>query len=145
MGKFCHGPSRRLYCGRMTTETGFIRGVDFVYIFTQDIEKAADFYGGTLELPERARYGKMPGIEYQAGNLTLAVIQADAFGVEFSTSDQSIAFKVDDVPASREKLEAAGVEFTADTIDSGVCHMAFFNDPDGNNHLLHHRYAPKDA
>ena len=110
----------------------------------RDLAEARAFYGGLLELPERARYGQMPGVEYQAGNLTLAVIQAEAFGVKFSKSDQSIAFSVDDVVASRARLEAAGVEFTAETIDSGVCHMAFFNDPDGNNHLLHNRYAPSE-
>jgi catechol 2,3-dioxygenase-like lactoylglutathione lyase family enzyme len=128
------------------TETiGFISGVDFVYIYTEDLEKAEAFYGGTLELPERTRYGRMPGVEYQAGNLTLAVIQSEAFGVDFAKSTQSIAFHVDDVAESREKLEAAGVSFVADTIDSGVCHMAFFHDPDGNSLLLHNRYAPTNA
>ncbi|MGH2958539.1 MAG: VOC family protein [Solirubrobacterales bacterium] len=126
----------------MTTDTGFIKGVDFVYIFTEDLAKAEAFYGGTLELPELKRYGQMPGVEYQAGNLTLAVIQAEAFGVKFTTSDQAIAFQVDDVEASRAKLEADGVKFTADTLDSGVCHMAFFDDPDGNGLMLHNRYAP---
>ncbi|MBJ7354750.1 MAG: VOC family protein [Thermoleophilaceae bacterium] len=129
----------------MTESTGFIKGVDFVYVFTEDLAKAEDFYGGTLELPELKRYGQMPGVEYQAGNLTLAVIQSEAFGVDFAKSSQSIAFQVDDVAAARAKLEAAGVKFVADTIDSGVCHMAFFNDPDGNSLMFHHRYAPKDA
>ena len=129
----------------MTEESGFIRGVDFVYIFTEDIAKAEAFYGGTLELPELKRYGQMPGVEYQAGNLTIAVMQPDAFGMPFAKSSQSIAFKVDDVAAAREKLEAAGVSFVADTIDSGVCHMAFFSDPDGNSLMFHNRYAPADA
>jgi catechol 2,3-dioxygenase-like lactoylglutathione lyase family enzyme len=122
--------------------TGFITGVDFVYVFTEDIAKADAFYAGTLELPELKRYGKMPGIEYQAGNLTIAVIQSEAFGQKFTPSSQAIAFQVDDVAAAREKLEAEGVSFVADTIDSGVCHMAFFKDPDGNSLMFHHRYAP---
>lgn len=126
-------------------ESEFIKGVDFVYIYTEDIAKAEAFYGGTLELPELKRYGQMPGIEYQAGNLTLAVMQPDAFGVEFAKSTQGIALHVDDVAAARKKLEEAGVSFVADTIDSGVCHMAFFSDPDGNSLLFHNRYAPADA
>jgi catechol 2,3-dioxygenase-like lactoylglutathione lyase family enzyme len=128
----------------MTTQTGFITGVDFVNIFTRDIEVGHAFYNETLELPELKRYGQMPGIEYQAGNLTLALMQPDAFGMEFSASLQPIAFQVENVADSRAKLEAKGVEFMADTIDSGVCHMAFFKDPDGNQLELHQRYAPKD-
>jgi catechol 2,3-dioxygenase-like lactoylglutathione lyase family enzyme len=129
----------------VTEKAGFIKGVDFVYVFTEDIAKAEAFYAGTLELPELKRYGQMPGIEYQAGNLTVAVIQSEAFGQPFAPSSQSIAFQVDDVAAAREKLEAGGVSFVADTIDSGVCHMAFFQDPDGNSLMFHNRYAPKDA
>lgn len=126
-------------------ESGFVTGVDFVYLHTKDIVKAEAFYAGTLELPELKRYGAMPGIEYQAGNLTLAIMQPEAFGVEFSQNSAGIGLHVDDVAASREKLEAAGVSFLSETIDSGVCHMAFFTDPDGNVLLLHNRYAPPDA
>ena len=54
------------------------------------------------------------------------------------------AFHVDDVAAARAELEAKGVEFTGDILDTGVCHMAFFMDPDGNDLMLHHRYAPHD-
>jgi predicted enzyme related to lactoylglutathione lyase len=50
---------------------------------------------------------------------------------------------VDDVAAARAELEAKGVEFEGDTFDTGVCHMAFFTDPDGNDLMLHHRYAPR--
>jgi predicted enzyme related to lactoylglutathione lyase len=51
---------------------------------------------------------------------------------------------VDDVPAARKELEAKGVEFAGETFDTGVCHMALFTDPDGNDLMLHHRYAPRD-
>jgi predicted enzyme related to lactoylglutathione lyase len=85
----------------------------------------------------------MPGVEFETGSLTLAVIQSEAFGQRFERNPNGIALRVDDVPKAREELEAKGVEFTADTIDSGVCHMAFFKDPDGNALLLHHRYAPR--
>jgi predicted enzyme related to lactoylglutathione lyase len=87
----------------------------------------------------------MPAGEFQAGNLTLALLQPDAFGQEFRTSSSWVALQVDDVEAMRADLEGKGVEFQRDTIDSGVCHMAPFTDPDGNTLILHHRYAPKDA
>jgi predicted enzyme related to lactoylglutathione lyase len=122
-----------------------ITGTDFAYIPTQDFERAVTFYGETLELPELKRYGKMPGIEFETGNLTLAIIDSKAFGQEFHPNANGIALQVDDVAAARELLEGRGVEFVADTIDSGVCHMAFFKDPDGNSLLLHQRYAHKDA
>jgi predicted enzyme related to lactoylglutathione lyase len=122
-----------------------IGGVDFVYVPTREFDRAVQFYGEVLELPLSARYGKMPGAEFETGNLTLAVIQPDAFGVEFHANKNAIALHVDDVAAAREKLESLGVTFTADTIDSGVCHMAFFEDPDGNALMLHHRYAPRQA
>ena len=120
-----------------------ITGVDFAYVPTTDIERAVDFYGNVLGLPESARYGQMPGVEFETGSLTLAVIQSEAFGQKFERNANGIALRVDDVPKARKELEAKGVEFIADTIDSGVCHLAFFKDPDGNELLLHHRYAPR--
>jgi len=120
-----------------------VTGVDFAYIPTTDIDRAVDFYGNVLGLEESARYGQMPGVEFETGSLTLAVIQSEAFGQKFERNANGIALRVDDVPEARKELESKGVEFIADTIDSGVCHMAFFKDPDGNELLLHHRYAPR--
>jgi predicted enzyme related to lactoylglutathione lyase len=54
-----------------------------------------------------------------------------------------LALAVDDVAAARTELEAKGVEFLGDILDTTVCHMAFFKDPDGNDLMLHHRYAPR--
>jgi len=122
-----------------------IGGVDFVYVPTQDFDRAVQFYGEVLELPLSARYGKMPGAEFETGNLTLAVIESDKFGVEFRPNKNHIALRVDDVEAARAKLESRGVGFGADTLDTSVCHMAFFEDPDGNALMLHHRYAPRQA
>jgi predicted enzyme related to lactoylglutathione lyase len=87
----------------------------------------------------------MPASEYQAGNLTLAVMQSDAFGIEFRPSSSMVALAVDDVEAKRKQLEEHGIEFRGGILDSGVCHQAFFADPDGNLLALHHRYAPKEA
>jgi catechol 2,3-dioxygenase-like lactoylglutathione lyase family enzyme len=126
----------------MTTQTPLITGTDFVVVATQDIKAAEEFYGGVLGLPLSKRWGKMPAAEFETGTLTLAVMQSDAFGMEFRASNQPIALRVDDVAAVREVLESRGVEFKAGIIDSGVCHQTFFEDPDGNTLGLHHRYAP---
>jgi catechol 2,3-dioxygenase-like lactoylglutathione lyase family enzyme len=129
----------------MSTETSLVTGVDFVALPVTDYDAAAEFYGGVLGLPFVKRWGDFPAGEFQAGNLTLALVQPDAFGQEFRTSTTWVALQVDDVEGMRASLESQGIEFQRDTIDSGVCHMAFFSDPDGNTLLLHHRYAPKDA
>jgi predicted enzyme related to lactoylglutathione lyase len=120
-----------------------VTGVDFAVVWVKDFDAAIDFYGSTLGLPESARYGQMPGVEFETGNLTLAVMEAKAFGQEFEPSKHPIALQVDDVAAAREQLEAKSVTFHADTFDSGVCHQAVFSDPDGNQFILHHRYAPR--
>ena len=120
-----------------------VTGVDFVVVVTKDIEAAEAFYGGVLGLPVGARYGRSPGVEFETGNLTIAVMQADAFGMQYAVNPSPIALQVDDTHAARAELEAKGVEFVMDTIDSGVCHMAIFRDPDGNALMLHHRYAPR--
>jgi predicted enzyme related to lactoylglutathione lyase len=123
--------------------TSLIGGVDFVYVPTADFDAAVEFYGTVLGLPCTARYGQMPGAEFETGNLTLAVIESKAFGIDFQAINHPIGLHVDDVDAARAELESRGVAFKADTLDSGVCHMAFFEDPDGNALMLHHRYAPR--
>ena len=128
-----------------TTTEQLIRGVDFAYVGTQDFDRAVDFYGNVLGLPQSARYGRKPGAEFETGTLTLAVIESEAFGLEFSPNRNAIALHVDDVEAARAELESQGIRFLMDTLDSGVCHMAAFEDPDGNVLMLHHRYAPPGA
>ena len=127
----------------MSDNGSLVKGVDFVTVSTQDFDRAVDFYTNVLGLPESARYGSSPGVEFETGSLTLAIVQSEAFGMEFRTNNHPIALHVDDVEAARAELESRGVEFGADTLDSGVCHMAFFSDPDGNALMLHHRYAPR--
>ncbi len=121
-----------------------VTGTDFVTVFVRDYEAAKGFYGGVLGLESSAEYGKIPGGEFETGNLTLQVMDAEAIGREFEPSTHPIALHVEDVEASRAELEGRGVGFLAETIDSGVCHMAIFADPDGNVLMLHHRYAPRD-
>lgn len=128
----------------MSTETSLLSGVDFATVFVRDYPAAVEFYGGTLGLEHSVDYGKIPGGEFESGNLTLQVMDAASIGREFEPSTHPIAFRVEDVGAARAELESKGVSFLGDTIDSGVCHMAPFADPDGNTLMLHHRYAPRN-
>ena len=124
------------------TEAAVVTGVDFVAVPARDIEESAEFYGTTLGLPLVKRWGEMPGVEFQAGNLTLALMDPTAFGQEFRPHAVPIALHVADVAAARDQLAAKGVQFVTDVFDSGVCHQAIFLDPAGNALGLHHRYAP---
>ena len=127
----------------MSTTKTLVTGTDFIAVATKDFDAAVEFYGTVLGLPESKRWGQMPAAEFETGNLTIAVMQSDAFGIEFRPNNHPIALRVDDVEAARAELESRGVEYKGDTIDSGVCHQALFEDPDGNVLDLHHRYAPK--
>jgi catechol 2,3-dioxygenase-like lactoylglutathione lyase family enzyme len=114
-----------------------VERVDFVSVPTRDVERARGFYGELLGLPSRGDPD-----EFETPNVTLGLWQPEAEGIEFSPSTAGIALRVPDVQAARERLAAAGVEFLGETVDTGVCHMAFFYDPDGNVLILHRRYAP---
>jgi catechol 2,3-dioxygenase-like lactoylglutathione lyase family enzyme len=133
----------------MTAATTPITGVDFVNVPTTDLDRARAFYGDVLGLEASAVYqrGDAPamGAEFETGTVTIALIDSAAIGREFQANTLPIAFRVDDVAAARAALEAKGVSFGADTLDTGVCHMAFFADPDGNALMLHQRYAPRTA
>lgn len=122
-----------------------VTGTDFVTVFVKDYAAAKEFYGQLLGLENSVDYGKVPGGEFETGNLTLQVMDAEAIGREFEPSTHPIALHVENVEATRAELEEQGVRFLADTIDSGVCHMAIFSDPDGNVLMLHHRYAPRSS
>jgi len=112
-----------------------IERVDFLSVPTRDVERARRFYGELLGLPTRT-----PD-EYETPNVTLALWEPEAEGVSFAPNTAGIALRVPDVAAARERLGAAGVEFIGETVDTGVCHMGFFRDPDGNVLILHRRYA----
>jgi catechol 2,3-dioxygenase-like lactoylglutathione lyase family enzyme len=126
----------------MTSSPPLITGTDFITIATKDFDKAVNFYGGVLGLEESKRWGQMPAMEFETGNLTIAVLQSDAFGIEFRANNHPVELRVEDFEAARSELEERGVEFKGETLDSGVCHQAFFEDPDGNALAIHHRYAP---
>jgi predicted enzyme related to lactoylglutathione lyase len=122
-----------------------ITRVDFIGLPTHDLDAAVAFYGETLGLPRSAYRPDRHHAEFETGNLTINVMDAERMGLGHVVNSNPIALHVDDVAAARADLEARGVEFTMDTLDTGVCHMAFFADPDGNALMLHHRYAPQTA
>ena len=126
----------------MTSPTA-VTGVDFVTVFVKDYPAAHEFYGEKLGLEHSVDYEKIPAGEFETGSLTLQLMDAASVGQKFEPSGHPIALHVDDVEAARASLESQGVEFFGETIDSGVCHMAFFKDPDGNALMFHNRYAPK--
>ena len=133
----------------MGSTTSIFKGVDFVSIPTRDVTAAADFYENVLGLERSSawqRPGEEPlGIEFETGTVTIALIAAEQVGIPFQPHKVPIALQVDDVAVARAELEARGVQFNGEIVDSGVCHQALFEDPDGNSLDLHHRYAPRTA
>ncbi len=127
----------------MTPSEQLISGVDFVGLPTLDLAKAVEFYGTTLGLHCSVHKPENNFAEFETGNLTLNVLNAEKMGLGHHTVETPIALHVDDVAAVRATLESRGVVFQGDTFDTSVCHMAFFSDPDGNALMLHHRYAPR--
>jgi predicted enzyme related to lactoylglutathione lyase len=117
--------------------------VDFIGVPVRDLKRADEFYGKTLGLERNPNSGER-WIEYELGSVTIALISPEAMGPDFEPQPHQmpIALRVPDVEEARRKLEAAGVEFGKESIDSGVCHIAGFTDPDGNAFILHRRYAP---
>jgi catechol 2,3-dioxygenase-like lactoylglutathione lyase family enzyme len=115
-----------------------ITRVDFVGIPSQDAERSRAFYIETLGLAadEHSQF------EFWVGETCFGIWEPEKFGMPFAPQKNAHpALHVDDVAAARSELEAKGVEFAGEIMDTGVCHMAFFTDPDGNDLMLHHRYA----
>ncbi|MGA7703895.1 MAG: VOC family protein [Solirubrobacteraceae bacterium] len=119
-----------------------VKRVDFVALPTKDLPKAVKFYGETLGLERSVYLEERNYAEFETGNLTISVIDAEKMGLEHAPLRSGIALHVDDVAGARATLEERGVSFGQDTFDTGVCHMAVFDDPDGNLLILHNRYAP---
>jgi catechol 2,3-dioxygenase-like lactoylglutathione lyase family enzyme len=119
-----------------------VEKVDFVSVLTADILRAKKFYGETLGLPIETEGEN--DMEFTLGQVTLDVFNPASIGQPFVASTAGIAIRVPDVAAARAELESKGVEFDGDIVDTGVCHMAFFKDPDGNALMLHRRYAARE-
>ena len=127
----------------MALDSQIVSGVDFVAVPTNDLGAAVEFYGTTLGLPRSVYMPERHFAEFETGTVTLSVIVAGQFGLGYHPNHNAIALHVEDVQAARATLAERGVQFAGDTLDTGVCHMAFFSDPDGNALMLHHRYAPR--
>jgi catechol 2,3-dioxygenase-like lactoylglutathione lyase family enzyme len=118
-----------------------INKVDFIGIPSTDSERSRAFYVETLGLKpdEHGRF------EFWAGDTCFAIWEPARMGMEFAPQKNAHpALHVDDIESARAELEGKGVEFNGDIFDTGVCKMAFFADPDGNDLMLHHRYASYD-
>ncbi|HEU0024260.1 MAG TPA: VOC family protein [Thermoleophilaceae bacterium] len=130
----------------MSTTAQIVTGVDFVSVPTQDLERSVEFYGTTLGLPRSVYRPERNFAEFETGTVTLSLVDPAKMGIgEHRPNANHIALRVEDVEAARSALEERGVAFHGDIFDSGVCHMAFFSDPDGNALILHHRYAPRTS
>jgi len=127
----------------MSADAATITGTDFVSIPTHDLQRARQFYEGTLGLHCSVYMENRNFAEFETGNLTLDVIIPEKMGMTFTPNQNHVSLHVADVAEARAALEERGVTFEGDIFDTGVCHMAFFRDPDGNALMLHHRYAPR--
>jgi catechol 2,3-dioxygenase-like lactoylglutathione lyase family enzyme len=126
----------------MAAMTAISTKLDYVGGPSQDAERARRFYGETLGL----RPDENADSEFWVGETCLSIWEPASFGMPFAPQKNAhLALHVDDVASARAELEGKGVEFMGDTLDSGVCHTAFFTDPDGNDLMLHSRYAPADG
>lgn len=119
-----------------------VERTDFLGVPVTDLERSTAWYRDTLGL-EQTEEGMWP--EFRLGeNAFLYLVDPRNMGQEFRGPHAApIALRVPDVEEARRELEERGVTFHGETIDSGVCHMALFSDPDGNAFLLHRRYAPR--
>jgi catechol 2,3-dioxygenase-like lactoylglutathione lyase family enzyme len=120
-----------------------VERTDFISVPVTDMERSKSFYRDTLGLEQVSELG-FP--EFQLGeNVSLYLLNMDALGSQFTAPHTAhIALRVPDVTETRNELESRGVDFEGEILDTGVCHMAFFKDPDGNQLMLHRRYAPRD-
>jgi catechol 2,3-dioxygenase-like lactoylglutathione lyase family enzyme len=119
-----------------------VQRVDYIRVPVKDITEAKRFYGEVLGLQENPNSPGDDWIEYEAGNVTLAVMTPDTHDYEFAPLPPgTLALRVPDVAEAKAKLEAAGLQVN-EMWDSGKCHGAGVRDPSGNPILLHHRYAP---
>ena len=115
-----------------------ITKLDYVAIPAQDAERLRTFYVDTLGL----RPDEQTETEFWVADTCFSIWEPAKFGMEFAPQKNAhLALHVDDVEAARAELEAKGIEFAGETLDTGVCKMAFFTDPDGNDLMVHHRYA----
>jgi catechol 2,3-dioxygenase-like lactoylglutathione lyase family enzyme len=119
-----------------------VERVDYIRVPVHDIDAANHFYGELLGLRRSPNSPAEDWVEYEAGNVTLAVMTPHTHDYELAPLPPStIALRVRDVASAKAELEAAGLE-VGELWDSGKCRGAGVTDPSGNRILLHRRYAP---
>jgi catechol 2,3-dioxygenase-like lactoylglutathione lyase family enzyme len=119
-----------------------VERVDYIRVPVKDIQEAKRFYGEILGLQQSPNSPADDWVEYEVGNVTLAVMTPETHEYEFAPLPPgTLALRVPDVAEAKAKLEEAGVQVN-EMWDSGKCHGAGVRDPSGNPILLHHRYAP---
>lgn len=118
-----------------------VRGTDFVYYQTSDIDRAIAFYRDTLGLPLHGYYEQIKWAEFGAGNATFALNDPSAFdpNQKAKSGGATVAFAVEDVAATIAELQGKGVKVVFPAQESPVCHFACVEDPDGNTVWFHHR------
>ena len=85
-----------------------VTGVDFIAIPTQDFDRADAFYADVLGLERSKRWGNMPAGEFETGTVTIALMQSDAFGLEFSaTATRSPSTSTTSTPRARSSRARA--------------------------------------
>ena len=112
--------------------------VDFVSVPTRDAVRAVAWYRDVLGLP----LSEYTEAEIETPNVTLSFWNPEEQGETFVPNENGIALRVADVEAAVDELRSAGAEVMG-IQDSGVCHMGFVKDPDGNVLILHRRYKPR--
>jgi catechol 2,3-dioxygenase-like lactoylglutathione lyase family enzyme len=117
-----------------------VERTDFISVPVQDMERATRFYTETLGIQNASPDAPWP--ELETGNISLYLVDPTKIGATFAPHTAHIALRVPDVAKARKQLEDVGVEFEGEILDTGICHMTFFKDPDGNALMLHRRYAP---
>lgn len=127
----------------MATAPQLVTRVDFVPLSTRNLDAACAFYGETLGLSRSVYVPERNYAEFETGNVTISIVDGEKMGIGHHVQTIALALHVDDVAAARATLEERGAHFQGEILDTGVCHMGFFADPDGNALMLHHRYAPR--
>ena len=106
---------------------------------SRDPDRSRAFYVETLGL----RPDETADYEFWVGDTCFAIWEPERLGdgVHRALATRTRRCTSTTLRPPRAELEAKGVEFFGEILDTGVCHMALFQDPDGNDLMLHHRYA----
>ena len=119
-----------------------VTGIDAIYYTVKDVATTTKFYTDLLGAePAMTWPGKLAEWTFTDGN------SFGLYGMEGEGGsggrNGSAMFAVADVAKAMADAKARGVKFHDDEItDTPACHMAFGEDPEGNQFILHHRKSP---